>query len=74
MAAQHAEADCIIHFGRSCLSPTTRIPVLFVYGRQPADIEDLSKSVQELVSQSGRHVIVLYDVIYAHISGENFIS
>lgn len=70
VAAQHAEADCIIHFGRSCLSPTTRIPVLFVYGRQPADIEDLSKPVQELVSQSGRHVIVLYDVIYAHISDE----
>ncbi|PIK42659.1 putative diphthamide biosynthesis protein 2-like [Apostichopus japonicus] len=70
IAAQHADADSIIHFGRSCLSPTTRLPVLHIYGRQPVDVEDLIKSFRELFSQSEQHVIVLYDVIYAHISDE----
>ncbi|KAI3638935.1 hypothetical protein MIR68_003433 [Amoeboaphelidium protococcarum] len=31
VAAQHIDAQAIIHFGEACLSPTTRLPVLYVF-------------------------------------------
>lgn len=34
VAAQHLLADCIVHYGPSCLSPTARLPVVHVFGRR----------------------------------------
>ncbi|XP_046385547.1 2-(3-amino-3-carboxypropyl)histidine synthase subunit 2 [Ischnura elegans] len=31
IAAEHAGCDAVIHFGRSCLSPTKKLPVLHVF-------------------------------------------
>ncbi|KAK6293156.1 hypothetical protein J4Q44_G00366570 [Coregonus suidteri] len=41
VAAEHVGADCIVHYGSACLSPSRRLPLI--------------------------HVILLYDVIYAHV-------
>lgn len=35
VAAQHLRADCIVHYGPACLSPTARLPVIHVFGRRP---------------------------------------
>ncbi|RPA81476.1 diphthamide biosynthesis protein [Ascobolus immersus RN42] len=35
VAAEHADADVVVHYGRACLSPTSRLPVIFVFGREP---------------------------------------
>lgn len=35
VAAQHLLADCIVHYGPACLSPTARLPVVHVFGRRP---------------------------------------
>jgi len=40
VAAQHISADAIIHYGRSCQSPTSRLPVIYVFGKQPVDVDD----------------------------------
>ncbi|EPX72338.1 diphthamide biosynthesis protein [Schizosaccharomyces octosporus yFS286] len=37
VAAEHMFADAIVHYGRACLSPTSRLPVLYVFGRLPID-------------------------------------
>eukprot|EP00041_Stephanoeca_diplocostata_P027594 m.762040 g.762040 ORF g.762040 m.762040 type:complete len:522 (+) comp23208_c1_seq14:182-1747(+) len=37
VAAEHIAADMIIHYGKSCLSPTVRLPVLYVFGHSEID-------------------------------------
>ena len=31
VAAAHHNADCIVHFGRACMSPVARLPARFVF-------------------------------------------
>ncbi|KAK9695027.1 Diphthamide biosynthesis protein 2, variant 2 [Basidiobolus ranarum] len=67
VAAQHIEADMIIHYGRSCLSPTARMPVLYVFGKLPVDIVDGVEKFDELFQQDRKQPILLvYDVPYAY--------
>ncbi|XP_022101645.1 2-(3-amino-3-carboxypropyl)histidine synthase subunit 2-like [Acanthaster planci] len=66
IAAQHANADSIIHFGRACLSPTSRLPVLYVFGRRPIDEDHCCEIFQEFFGDSSKPVVVMYDVVYAH--------
>lgn len=41
IAAEHADADVVVHYGRACLSPTSRVPVLHVFTRQKLDYDDV---------------------------------
>ena len=34
VAAQHLNAELVVHYGHACLSPTSRLPVLYVFGRR----------------------------------------
>lgn len=46
--AEHAKCDSLIHFGEACLSaPSSRIPVLYIFGQQPVDIEHFSESLND---------------------------
>ncbi len=31
VAAEHVGADAVVHFGHACMTPTERLPVLFVF-------------------------------------------
>ncbi|KAF9971481.1 Diphthamide biosynthesis protein 2 [Actinomortierella ambigua] len=67
VAAQHIAADAIIHYGRSCQSPTSRLPVIYVFGKQPVDVSDCAKSFDELFqSNKSQGIILMFDVVYAH--------
>ncbi|KAF9366344.1 Diphthamide biosynthesis protein 2 [Mortierella sp. NVP85] len=67
VAAQHIAADVIIHYGRSCQSPTARLPVIYVFGKQPVDIQDCASAFDGLFSEDKtKRIILMYDVIYAH--------
>jgi hypothetical protein len=33
VAAAHHAADCIVHFGRACMSPVSRLPARFVFNK-----------------------------------------
>lgn len=66
VAAQHVDADVVVHFGDACLSRTSHLPVIYVFGRRTVDVRH---AVEVLVLSSGRkpaHVKLLYDVAYAH--------
>ncbi|KAI8086195.1 diphthamide biosynthesis protein 2 [Halteromyces radiatus] len=66
VAAQHIDAQVIIHYGHSCLSPTSHLPVLYVFGQQPVDINDCIEKFQELIPDRSQPVIIMCNVEYAH--------
>ena len=37
VAAAHHDADCIVHFGRACMSPVSRLPARFVFNKVHVD-------------------------------------
>ncbi|KAJ2760051.1 Diphthamide biosynthesis protein 2 [Coemansia sp. BCRC 34490] len=65
VAAEHYSADLVVHYGRTCLSLTTRIPVLYVFGHEPIDIDDCATRVLAAVG-SGANILLLSDVAYMH--------
>jgi len=62
-------ADCIVHYGRSCLSPTARLPLMYVFQRSPVDLPRCAGAFREQYPDAQSHVVVLYDVNYAHVIG-----
>ncbi|KZW01803.1 diphthamide biosynthesis protein [Exidia glandulosa HHB12029] len=66
VAAQHVDADVVVHFGHACLSRTSRLRVIYVFGRRALDAQH---AINTLVDKCGRQpaqVKLLYDVAYAH--------
>eukprot|EP00741_Cyanophora_paradoxa_P003407 tig00000704_g3310.t1 len=45
-AAEHLQADVVVHYGPTCLSPTSRIPAYFVFGREPLETGPLVAALQ----------------------------
>ncbi|XP_068262829.1 2-(3-amino-3-carboxypropyl)histidine synthase subunit 2 [Nyctibius grandis] len=70
VAAEHAAAEAVLHYGPACLSPCRKLPVLHIFGQQPLDIERCAEAFRELYPDRQSHVVVLSDVIYAHAMGE----
>ena len=48
VAAAHADADCVVHFGRSCLSPVSRLPARLLFAKQPLDVTHLAARLTEV--------------------------
>ena len=54
----------MIHFGQTCLTPSQRLPVLYVFTILPIDTDKLKASISK---QSAEHNLALvYDVQYHH--------
>ncbi|XP_069554084.1 2-(3-amino-3-carboxypropyl)histidine synthase subunit 2 [Brachyistius frenatus] len=66
VAAEHVGADCIVHYGSACLSPSNRLPLMYVFERRPVDVEKCASSFKELYPDTHSHIIILYDVNYVH--------
>ncbi|XP_060787688.1 2-(3-amino-3-carboxypropyl)histidine synthase subunit 2 [Neoarius graeffei] len=66
VAAEHVGADCIVHYGRSCLSPSTRLPLMYVFGKRPINVQECAAVFRELYPDTESHVIILYEVTYSH--------
>ncbi|KAJ3084854.1 Diphthamide biosynthesis protein 2 [Rhizoclosmatium hyalinum] len=65
VAAEHVNSDLVVHYGRTCLSRTSRIPVLYVFGNPPVDLEHLSSSVSALIPTT-TPVLFMFDAVYSH--------
>ncbi|KAK9814668.1 hypothetical protein WJX72_009496 [[Myrmecia] bisecta] len=75
VAAQHAAADCVVHYGRASLSPLSRLPAYFVFGRQQLDVASVVSRICDYAKQldgSGaqKAVLVLPDQPYTHVCAE----
>ena len=66
IAAEHIDADAIVHYGRACLSPTSRLPVIRVYTQRDLEYDKALQSFRSAFPDRSTKVIVAADVPYAH--------
>ena len=67
VAAEHFDADVVVHYGRSCLSPTARLPVIYVFPVERMDVELCVRGFRHCFAEQGgkaRKVVVMADVGY----------
>ncbi|XP_072275408.1 2-(3-amino-3-carboxypropyl)histidine synthase subunit 2 [Pyxicephalus adspersus] len=70
VAAEHVGAGSLVHYGRACLSPSKRLPVMYVFGRKAVDVTLCVERLQTLIPDRGTPVVVFSDVVYEHVLGE----
>lgn len=66
VAAEHLGADCIVHYGSACLSPSNRLPMIYIFEKRPVDVEKCASSFRELYPDTQSLIVLLYDVNYVH--------
>ena len=65
IAAEHVNADAVVHYGRACLSPTARIPVIHVFTKQPLPEQPrLIKEIENYYKNRQQKIILMADVTY----------
>ncbi|VDM09211.1 unnamed protein product [Wuchereria bancrofti] len=73
IAAEQCGADCIVHYGDSCMSEiVSRIPTRFVFGDVSIEWEKLEKAVYEYKDKFEPNCCLLFDAIYANSSDTLF--
>ncbi|KAH9895870.1 diphthamide biosynthesis protein [Cubamyces lactineus] len=75
VAAQHVDADALVHYGHACMSQTSRLPVIYVLGKRPIDASHCAESFAETLAaledpSRYKTVVLKYDVSYAHKIGD----
>ncbi|CAI0458922.1 unnamed protein product [Linum tenue] len=66
VGASHSDGECVIHYGHTCLSPSSTLPAFFVLGKASVDASKCAESLSNYASTSGKPVLVLYGLEYAH--------
>ncbi|KZZ92782.1 diphthamide biosynthesis protein [Ascosphaera apis ARSEF 7405] len=64
IAAEHVHADVVVHYGRACLSPTQRLPVIYVFTHSELDIEPVIAAFKDTYPEKDAKVIIAADVLY----------
>lgn len=64
IAAERADADGVVHYGRACLSPTSRLPVLHIFTRQKLDYAAVAVKFEKEFPQKDEKVVVMADVMF----------
>ena len=65
IAAEHIDADAVVHYGRACLSPTARLPVIYVFTVPPQlALDQLRQVFEKLYGDRQQKIILMADVTY----------
>lgn len=64
IAAEHVDADVVVHYGRTCLSPTARLPVIYIFTVKPLDRDFAVGAVQKAYPDKDSKIILLADIPY----------
>lgn len=64
VAAEHVDADVVVHYGRSCLSPTSRLPVIYVFTKHQLDLDAAIQSFEAEFSDKDAKAVLVADVTY----------
>ncbi|XP_031407041.1 2-(3-amino-3-carboxypropyl)histidine synthase subunit 2-like isoform X1 [Punica granatum] len=67
VGALHINAECVIHYGHTCLSSTSKLPAFFVFGKSPISISSCAEKLLSYASAAGKPVLVLYGLDYTHV-------
>lgn len=86
VAAKHVDADLVVHYGHACLSATARLPVVYVFTKQP--LNDAGQAAKSLAEQAKAHIwedrrrrgevdqakalVLTYDVSWEHVVEDVF--
>jgi diphthamide biosynthesis protein 2 len=65
IAAEHVEADAVVHYGRACLSPTTRLPAVYVFTKRRLELSKVVECFKETFPDKSSKILVMADVTYA---------
>merc|ERR1711939_438354 len=70
VAAQHVDAQVVVHYGHACLSAPARLSVLYVFPKAPIDpkhaAEALYKEIKDNadILEDRKHLLIMSDVAY----------
>ncbi|KAL0468307.1 Diphthamide biosynthesis protein 2 [Neurospora intermedia] len=64
IAAEHVNADVVVHYGRSCLSPTSRLPVIYVFTKHILDRDAALADFEKEYPDKEAKVVLMADVTY----------
>ncbi|PUZ44474.1 hypothetical protein GQ55_8G103200 [Panicum hallii var. hallii] len=66
VGASHIDAQCVVHYGHACMSPTSNLPAFFVLGKAPLDVHACASSMLECSRKGNKRILVLYGLEYAY--------
>ena len=70
VAAEHVDAQVVVHYGRTCLSPTARLPVIYVFTARPLEIDPVVQCFQSTYPEKDARVILMADIPYTSHVGD----
>jgi diphthamide biosynthesis protein 2 len=70
VAAQHINADLVIHFGHACMTPTSRLPVYYHFHQLPLDIDQCVQSFRHRVEANNSPLLLISDQEYNYCLGK----
>ncbi len=65
IAAEHVEAEVVVHYGRTCLSPTARLPVIYVFTTHELDLDHVLEAFEKQFSDKTSKVVLMADIAYS---------
>ncbi|KAK0654294.1 Diphthamide biosynthesis protein 2 [Lasiodiplodia hormozganensis] len=66
VAAEHVDADVVVHYGRSCLSPTARLPVIYVFTTRPLELDPVVDVFKQTYPEKDQKIVLMADIPYSH--------
>lgn len=68
IAAEHVDAQVVVHYGRSCLSPTARLPVIYVFTSRLLSLDSVIQAFENTYPVKNDRIVVMADITYhSHI-------
>lgn len=64
IAAEHADSEVVVHYGRTCLSPTSRIPAIYIYTSHKLDLDTVVAQFSNEFPDKNTKVIIAADLTY----------
>ncbi|KAI9789497.1 MAG: Diphthamide biosynthesis protein 2 [Piccolia ochrophora] len=66
VAAEHVDAGVVVHYGRACLSPTARLPVIHVFTHQTLALGPLIQTFKETFPNVDEKIVLMADVSFVN--------
>jgi diphthamide biosynthesis protein 2 len=66
VAAEHVDADVVVHYGRSCLSPSSRLPVVYIFTNPPLEMDAVVGTFRQTYTDKNQKVVLMADIPYSH--------
>eukprot|EP00252_Welwitschia_mirabilis_P006396 TRINITY_DN17278_c0_g1_i2.p1 TRINITY_DN17278_c0_g1~~TRINITY_DN17278_c0_g1_i2.p1 ORF type:complete len:505 (+),score=95.50 TRINITY_DN17278_c0_g1_i2:170-1684(+) len=67
VAAEHVNAECVIHYGHACFSPTSKLPSWFVFGKSCIEYKSCANELVKYSSSIDKPLLVLFSLESAYV-------